>query len=103
MNQPVSRVQQVKKQWGRWKWSQAELSIIYEGERGQKFQVPLSRCDSHVKLAEWIVNLAQKPWLQGQGLVHFVLALDELLQFRENRTEELLRARIQHIRLQGLI
>lgn len=51
--------------------------IVYKYPNGHLYRVDLKRCDTPVKLLDWVVYLSEKVWMNRRLIRQFVVLVSE--------------------------
>ena len=77
---------QAGKRWGQWSYNKDDLTLEFIFREPEKrgdvaYYVDLERCGTADEILDWIVQVAQKGWIQPEDIGHLVRGLDELSDY----------------------
>lgn len=70
--------------WGSWRLDPRDLVLEILKAEGERYLIPLVKCNSSEEILDWLTKLREKPWATGQDLLDLIDAFDDLLGLEEN-------------------
>ncbi len=69
-------------QWGPWRYDKKVAVLVWEQEKGDRYEVDLERCVDAGSTLDWIAQAATKGDATPEVIGNLVLALDELFHLQ---------------------